>query len=97
MAACDTAGDNAETTESLGGVARAFFFAGARSMLVSHWEVDSRAAVPLMIGMAMRDSNGRAEALRASQIAMIDHGEPRQAHPSYWSPFVLVGEGGTAK
>jgi hypothetical protein len=24
---------------------------------------------------------------------MIDMGEPREAHPSYWAPFVVVGEG----
>jgi hypothetical protein len=26
-------------------------------------------------------------------LAMIDKGEPRQAHPAFWAPFVVVGEG----
>ena len=37
---------------------------------------------------------GRAEALRRSMLALIDKGEPHEAHPAYWAPFVVVGEGG---
>ena len=38
---------------------------------------------------------GRAEALRRSMMAlMMDHEDPRFAHPFYWAPFVIVGEGG---
>jgi CHAT domain-containing protein len=36
---------------------------------------------------------GRAGALRQAMLAMIDNGEARQAHPAYWAPFVVVGEG----
>jgi CHAT domain-containing protein len=38
---------------------------------------------------------GRAEALRRSMLAFsTDQANPRNAHPSVWAPFVLVGEGG---
>jgi CHAT domain-containing protein len=36
---------------------------------------------------------GRAEALRRSMVALINAGR-RTAHPEYWAPFVVVGEGG---
>jgi CHAT domain-containing protein len=36
---------------------------------------------------------GAAEALRRAMLAMIDTGEPRQAHPAFWAPFVVIGEG----
>lgn len=36
---------------------------------------------------------GRAEALRRSMIAMIEGKNKKLAHPEYWSPFILVGEG----
>jgi hypothetical protein len=36
---------------------------------------------------------GRAEALRRSMVALIEQGEPDEAHPAYWAPFVVVGEG----
>jgi hypothetical protein len=78
-------------------LARAFFYAGARAMLMSHWSVDSAATVKLItsaVGATTHDKTlGRAEALRRAMLAMIDKGEARQAHPAYWAPFVVVGEG----
>lgn len=79
-------------------MARAFFYAQARALLVSHWAVDSDATVKLItsaVGAISQDKSvGRAEALRRAMITMIDTGAPHQAHPAYWAPFVLVGEGG---
>ena len=70
-------------------------------MLVSHWSVDSAATVKLIthaVGATTRDKTlGRAESLRRAMLTMIDKGEPRQAHPAYWAPFVVVGEGAPAK
>jgi hypothetical protein len=40
---------------------------------------------------------GRSEALRRSMLALIDKGAPHEAHPAYWAPFVLVGEGAAAR
>jgi hypothetical protein len=49
------------------------------------------------VGATSHDKTlGRAEALRRAMLAMIDKGEPRQAHPAYWAPFVVVGEGGAS-
>jgi hypothetical protein len=36
---------------------------------------------------------GRAEVLRRTMLALIDKGEPHEAHPAYWAPFIVVGEG----
>ena len=62
---------------------------------------NSAATVKLItsaVGAISRDAKvGRAEALRRAMLAMIDKGEPRQAHPAYWAPFVVVGEGAAAK
>ncbi len=44
--------------------------------------------------MAGNPKVGRGEALRRSMLALIDKGEPHAAHPAYWAPFVVVGEGG---
>src|SRR5262245_35647791 len=41
LSACNTAGAQGENAEALSGMARAFFYAGARALLVSHWEVGS--------------------------------------------------------
>jgi CHAT domain-containing protein len=50
LSACNTAAEEKPGAEALSGLARAFFYAGARSLIVSHWEVDSEATVKLMIG-----------------------------------------------
>ena len=97
LSACNTAAGNASSAEALSGLASAFIYAQARALLVSHWEVDSVATVKL-ITSAMREvarnrSVGRAEALRRAMLALIDGGDPREAHPAFWAPFIVVGEG----
>ncbi len=99
MSACNTAGGEGENAnaEALSGLARAFFYAGARSLLVSHWYVNSDAAVKITTGaineMRANPNIGRAEALRRSIAALIAKGNGWD-HPSIWAPFVLVGNGG---
>ncbi len=101
LSACNTAApDGTPGAEALSGLAKAFFYAGSRALLVSHWPVSSEAAVALTTRMLTEYGKnpgaiGRAEALRRSMLAlMMDHEEERFAHPFYWAPFVIVGEGG---
>ena len=97
LSACNTAAGDAKGAQALSGLARAFFYAQARALLVSHWAVDTVATVKLITGamqrLAASGTMGRAEALRQSMLALIDEGEPWEAHPSLWAPFVVVGEG----
>ena len=97
LSACNTAAGGAKGAEALSGLARAFFYAGARALLVSHWEVYSSAAVELVTKafdeIKAAPSIGRAEAMRRAMTATIAAGGFR-AHPAYWAPFVVVGEGG---
>ena len=101
LSACNTAVGGAAGAEALGGLARAFFYAQARALLVSHWEVDSEATVKLItatVGTITTDKTvGRAEALRRAMVAMIDTGKNYESHPAYWAPFIVVGEGAAAR
>ena len=103
LSACNTAGPagGGAGAEALSGLARAFFYAQARALLVSHWAVDSNAAVKLItgaVGETARDPKvGRAEALRRAMLALADSPDAAVAHPSYWAPFVVVGEGGASR
>lgn len=102
LSACNTAsGNRIEGAEALSGLARAFFHAQARALLVSHWAVESNATVRLVsgaIGESVRDAGvGRGEALRRAMLSLIDMGQPHEAHPAYWAPFVVVGEGGAGR
>ncbi len=97
LSACNTASGSSEGAEALSGLARAFFYAQARALLVSHWEVNSGATVKLITaaaGSMAQDRNaGRAEGLRRAMLALIEKGEDYEAHPAYWAPFATVGEG----
>jgi CHAT domain-containing protein len=97
LSACNTAAGYKPGAEALSGLARAFFYAGARSLVVSHWDVDSEATVTLMgeLFAALKANPGlsHAEALRLSILRMIGNpSKPEWAQPSFWAPFVIVGE-----
>ena len=100
LSACNTASGDKLGAEGLSGLARAFIYAGARSLLVSHWSVESTSAAELTTGMfdAMdRDSDiGRSEALQMSMVdLMTDKDRAYYSHPAFWAPFSLVGDGAT--
>jgi CHAT domain-containing protein len=99
LSACNTAAGDRPGAEALSGLARAFFYAGARALLVSHWPVESEPAVKLMTTtfatIAENPKLGMAEALRRSMLSLMDdRTNPEWANPTSWGPFVLVGEGG---
>lgn len=97
LSACNTAAGDKPGAEALSGLARAFIYAGARSLIVSNWEVDSEATVALMAGVfdALKRNPhlSHAEALRSSMLQMIDHpAKPEWVQPKFWAPFIVVGE-----
>ena len=95
LSACSTAAsDGTPGAEGLSGLAKAFFYAGARSLLVSHWPVGVHSSLLLTTLMFEETAKGasKAEALRRSMLAVMrskDH--PQYAHPAVWAPFVVVG------
>ena len=102
LSACNTAAGDGTENPGLGQLARAFFFAGARNLLASHWPVSDEVA-PLLVTRTLeleRTGTPRAEALQtaAREVRMnasADTSEDSWAHPFYWAPFVLIGDGGT--
>lgn len=97
LSACNTAAaDGTPGAEGLSGLAKAFFYAGARSLLVSHWAVSSDATVALTTRMFEESAKGagKAEALRRSMLALMQRRDNVYfAHPALWAPFIVVGEG----
>lgn len=94
LSACNTAVGGADNAEALSGLARAFIYAQAQALLVSHWAVDSDATVKLVTAavceMARDAGVGRVDAMRRSMLALIDKGEAHEAHPALWAPFVAL-------
>ena len=104
LSACNTGGPgNSTSGESLSGLARAFFFAGARAMLVTHWSINDQTSAFLVADTLRRlvagQDGGLAGALRAAQLGIIGQAgkdlPANLAHPFFWAPFALIGEGGS--
>jgi len=98
LSACNTAAaDGTPGAEGLSGLAKGFFYAGARSLLVSNWYVVSDAAVRITTEMlkdyTANPQQGKAEALRQAMRKLRN--DPRYEQPLFWAPFVVVGEGGS--
>jgi CHAT domain-containing protein len=106
LSACNTAGGSAAGTEAFSGLGKAFFYAGSRALLVTNWSVHSESARELVTDLFRRQqadpSLSRAEALRQAMMALLDGGGWRQsgqvlftyAHPWFWAPYSIVGDGG---
>jgi CHAT domain-containing protein len=97
LSACNTALGNSSAV-GLSGLAQAFFYAGARSLLVSNWPVASEATVKLTTNafkaLAAEPAIGQAEAMRRAMMAMLSADNPPEfSHPLFWAPFTVLGEG----
>ena len=107
LSACNTGTGEVAGAEALSGLGRAFFYAGTRALLVSNWPVETTSAKLLTVDLFKRQvSNpglGRADALQQSMLSLLDSpgfldAETNQslfsyAHPIFWAPFTVVGEG----
>jgi CHAT domain-containing protein len=97
LSACNTAASDGVGAEALSGLARAFLYAGARSLIVSHWDVLDKETVRLMSDLFKISSQNKSlshgEALRQAQLDMLNNAKNEEdAHPRVWAPFVVVGE-----
>ncbi|MEY4644902.1 MAG: hypothetical protein RLZZ596_1733 [Pseudomonadota bacterium] len=94
LSACNTAAGDGKGEEALSGLARGFFYAGSRSMLVTHWAVESESAKELttktFAHFTQSTSAPKAESLRQAIIQV--KADPRYSHPVFWAPYVLVGD-----
>jgi CHAT domain-containing protein len=96
LSGCNTAAGDTPNADGLSGLARAFFYAGARSLLVTHWAVLSDAATRLTtttFDILSKDPKaGRADALRRAMVQLLDDpADPWNAYPAVWGAFEIVG------
>lgn len=96
LSACNTAAADGKAEEALSGLARGFFYAGTRSLLVTHWAVESESARQLTTATFAHYTQNpqapKAESLRQAMLAVM--ARPGYSHPAFWAPYALVGDGG---
>jgi CHAT domain-containing protein len=108
LSACNTAAGNGAGADAVTGLGLAFIYAGARAVLVSNWPVETTSARLITTDtfkeLARSPGTSRAAALRAAMLSLIDgpgyadaSGKTlfSYAHPIFWAPFTLVGDGGS--
>ena len=88
LSACDTAAGDAQDAPALSGLARAFFYAGARSLLVSHWPVRDDIAALITVEVA-RDGHAAPDERLRSAMRRVRQ-SPGADKPESWAPFTLV-------
>jgi CHAT domain-containing protein len=107
LSACNTGAGEGAGAEAASGLGRAFFYAGTRALLVTNWSVHSQSARELVTDLFRRQADDpkltRAEALRQAMMALLDgpgyigadgKSEFAYAHPLFWAPYTIIGDGG---
>lgn len=107
LSACNTATGDGASSEAVSGLGRAFFYAGTRALLVTHWPVETVSARLLTTALFLRQAEqpalSRAQALRSAMLSVMQQkalnartgkADYSYAHPLFWAPYALVGDGG---
>jgi CHAT domain-containing protein/tetratricopeptide (TPR) repeat protein len=107
LSACNTGAGAGAGAEAASGLGRAFFYAGTRALLVTNWSVHSQSARQLVTDLFKRQAEdpkiGRSEALRQAMLSLMDgpgylnsegKTEFAYAHPLFWAPYTIIGDGG---
>jgi len=96
LSACKTGLGRFIRGEGIEGLARAFFYSGASSVIMSLWAVNDEATSLLMerFYLHLRSSHTLAGALRTAKREMIR--SETANHPFYWAGFILTGKADTA-
>jgi CHAT domain-containing protein len=92
LSACDTGVGEVRNGEGVYGLRRAFFLAGAETLVMSLWPVSDRVTREMMTAYyaGLKKGLGRGEALRKAQLAMLKR--RGREHPFYWASFIQSGE-----
>ncbi len=95
LSACDTGDGKLSNGEGLMSMARAFNYAGCRSVLMSQWKVADEESVRLVIDFfgELKQGHTKSAALRAAQLNYLEEvaGNMR-THPFFWAGFRLMGD-----
>jgi CHAT domain-containing protein/tetratricopeptide (TPR) repeat protein len=106
LSACNTGAANGAGAEAASGLGRAFFYAGTRAVLLTNWPVETNSARDLTTDLFRRQADNpnlsRAVAMQQAMLGLIDGPGLAEggrsvfsyAHPIFWAPFSVIGDGG---
>ncbi len=99
LSACNSGGPSGKSSgESMSGLARSFFAANARALLISHWSLADNVPTVLvpeaLQNLKTQSGLGIAGALRVAQLRWLATQGAPNAHPYFWGALAVFGEGG---
>ena len=89
LSGCVTGLNSVAGGDEILGLTRGLLYAGARSLLLSLWDVDDRSTSEFMKAFydALNQRVRKGDAVRSAMIEM----RKKYEHPYYWAPFKLIG------
>jgi CHAT domain-containing protein len=74
------------------GIYRSFLLAGAKSVIISLWNVEDESTSILFSKFYeyLKEGNSKSKSLRLAKMDLKNN--PKYSHPFYWAPFILMGE-----
>ena len=93
LSACQTAAGRLYLGDGIASIARAFSFAGAKSLLATRWNINDKTTQGLMAKFLRQIKGGKRKhsALQRAITSFVEDGSHYQAHPFYWSSFMVIG------
>jgi CHAT domain-containing protein len=91
LSACRTGLGQDLRGEGLIGLTRAFLYAGARSVVVSLWDISDAGAADYMTAFYRELRRGGSKDAALQRAAAAVSRDPARRHPFYWAAFTLTG------
>jgi CHAT domain-containing protein len=94
LSACETGKGAYHKGEGMISLARAFFYAGAKSVIMSLWKANDHTTSLIMRDFYAELSQGKQKhlALQKAKIKYLDKSNEINSHPFYWSTFIANGD-----
>ena len=89
---CCHSGQGPVSSESVVGMASAFLFAGARSVLATLWAIDDEATMMFMKSFYQQLGSGESASVAVQRAMKCLRDSTDYSAPKYWAPFVLMGD-----
>ncbi|MEZ4775974.1 MAG: CHAT domain-containing tetratricopeptide repeat protein [Bacteroidia bacterium] len=93
LSACETGVGKLQKGEGILSLARAFTYAGAKSIVTTLWQVDDQATAVVMKSFYQYLERGypKDRALRQAKLDYLDNSDNRLAHPFFWGAAIPIG------
>ncbi|MGQ9620401.1 MAG: CHAT domain-containing protein, partial [Bacteroidales bacterium] len=94
LSSCYTGSGKLYAGEGVLSLARAFIISGARSVVMSLWEIDDMTGTEIIKSYYKNLKSGlrKSTALKKARLDYINKSDMRLSHPYYWSTLIIYGD-----